>query len=403
MTSLWMQAQQCGFKREFLIMNAYLDYQSSKPVDPRVFEAMMPYFQDKFGNPSSLHQIGDEATKIIEESRQTIANFINAKKEEIIFTSGATESNNLALFGFAMRNKDKGNHIIISEIEHISILNITKQLVKLGFTISKVPVDQYGRVHLKKIKDRLTDKTSLVSIGYANNEVGTIQPIAEIGAFCREKNIMFHTDAVAAEGLLTLDVKKDNIDLMTLSSNDIYGPKGIGVLYIKTGVKLNPTIIGGGQERGKRSGSENIPGIVGMAKAAEIMQKEMDKEVERLLGYRNKLIKNILEKIPRAYLNGHPEERLPNNVNLRFDGIEGESLLLSLNDKQISVSTGSACSSKTLEPSHTLIALGLLHEEAHGSLELTVGRFNTNNDVEAVIKALPEVVDRLRKLSPLYE
>jgi len=403
MTSLWMQAQQCGFNKEFLIMNAYLDYQSSKPVDPRVIKAMMPYFQDKFGNPSSLHKIGDEATKIVEESRQTIANFINAKKEEIIFTSGATESNNLALFGFAMRNKDKGNHIIISEIEHISILNITKQLVKLGFTISKVPVDQYGLVHLEKIKDRLTDKTILVSIGYANNEVGTIQPIAKIGAFCREKNIMFHTDAVAAEGLLTLDVKRDNIDLMTLSSNDIYGPKGIGVLYIKTGVGLNPTIIGGGQERGKRSGSENIPGIVGMAKAAEIMQKEMDMEIERLLGYRIKLIKNILEKIPRAYLNGHPEERLPNNVNLRFDGIEGESLLLSLNDKQISVSTGSACSSKTLEPSHTLIALGLLHEEAHGSLELTVGRFNTNNDVEAIIKALPEVVDRLRKLSPLYE
>jgi len=398
-----MQAQQCGFNKEFLIMNAYLDYQSSKPVDPRVIKAMMPCFQDKFGNPSSLHKIGDEATKIVEESRQAIANFINAKKEEIIFTSGATESNNLALFGFAMRNKDKGNHIIISEIEHISILNITKQLVKLGFTISKVPVDQYGRVHLEKIKDRLTDKTILVSIGYANNEVGTIQPIAKIGTFCREKNIMFHTDAVAAEGLLELDVKRDNIDLMTLSSNDIYGPKGIGVLYIKTGIRLNPTIIGGGQERGKRSGSENIPGIVGMAKAAEIMQKEMDKEVERLLGYRNKLIKNILEKIPRSYLNGHPEERLPNNVNLRFDGIEGESLLLSLNDKQISVSTGSACSSKTLEPSHTLIALGLLHEEAHGSLELTVGRFNTNNDVEAVIKALPEVVDRLRKLSPLYE
>ncbi|MBC8359083.1 MAG: cysteine desulfurase [Candidatus Aminicenantes bacterium] len=398
-----MQAQQCGFNKEFLIMNAYLDYQSSKPIDPRVFEAMMPYFQDKFGNPSSLHQIGDEATKIMEESRQTIANFINAKKEEIIFTSGATESNNLAFFGFAMRNKEKGNHIIISEIEHISILNITKQLVKLGFTISKVPVDQYGRVYLDKIKDRLTDKTILVSIGYANNEVGTIQPISKIGAFCREKNIMFHTDAVAAEGLLTLDVKRDNIDLMTLSSNDIYGPKGIGVLYIKTGIRLNPTIIGGGQEHGKRSGSENIPGIVGMAKAAEIMQKEMDMEIERLLGYRIKLIKNILEKIPRAYLNGHPEERLPNNVNLRFDGIEGESLLLSLNDKQISVSTGSACSSKTLEPSHTLIALGLIHEEAHGSLELTVGRFNTNNDVEAVIKALPEVVDRLRKLSPLYE
>jgi len=384
-------------------MNAYLDYQSSKPVDPRVIEAMLPYFQDKFGNPSSLHEIGDEATKIVEESRQTIANFINAKKDEIIFTSGATESNNLALIGFAMRNKHKGNHIIISEIEHISIHNITKHLGKLGYVISKVPVDQYGQVHLEKIKDRLTDKTILVSIGYANNEVGTIQPIAEIGAFCREKNITFHTDAVAAEGLLTLDVERDNIDLMTLSSNDIYGPKGIGVLYIKTGIRLNPIIIGGGQERGLHSGTENIPGIVGMAKAAEIMQKEMDNEIERLLGYRNKLIKNILEKIPRAYLNGHPEERLPNNVNLRFDGIEGESLLLSLNDKRVSVSTGSACSSKTLEPSHTLIALGLLHEEAHGSLELTLGRFNTDDDVEAVIKALPEVVDRLRKLSPLYK
>ncbi len=384
-------------------MNAYLDYQSSKPVDPRVIEAMMPYFQDKFGNSSSLHQIGDEATKIMEESRQTIANFINAEKDEIIFTSGATESNNLALIGFTMRNKHEGNHIIISEIEHISIHNIAKYLVKLGFTISKAPVDQYGRIHLEKIKDRLTDKTILVSIGYANNEVGTIQPIAQIGTFCRENKITFHTDAVAAEGLLPLDVKRDNIDLMTLSSNDIYGPKGIGALYIKKGIRLNPIIVGGGQERGLRSGTENIPGVVGMAKAAEIMQKEMDKEAERLLGYRNKLIKNIMEKIPRAYLNGHPEERLPNNVNVRFDGIEGESLLLLLNDKDISVSTGSACSSKTLEPSHTLIALGLLHEEAHGSMELSLGKFNTDNDVETLLKALPETVDRLRKLSPLYK
>jgi len=384
-------------------MNAYLDYQSSKPVDPRVIEAMMPYFKDKFGNSSSLHQIGDEATKIMEESRQTIANFINAEKDEIIFTSGATESNNLALIGITMRNKHEGNHIIISEIEHISIHNIAKYLVKLGFTISKAPVDQYGRVHLEKIKDRLTDKTILVSIGYANNEVGTIQPIAQIGTFCRENKITFHTDAVAAEGLLPLDVKRDNIDLMTLSSNDIYGPKGIGALYIKKGIRLNSIIVGGGQERGLRSGTENIPGVVGMAKAAEIMQKEMNKETERLLGYRNKLIKNIMEKIPRAYLNGHPEERLPNNVNVRFDGIEGESLLLLLNDKDISVSTGSACSSKTLEPSHTLIALGLLHEEAHGSMELSLGKFNTDNDVETLLKALPEAVDRLRKLSPLYK
>jgi cysteine desulfurase len=384
-------------------MNAYLDYQSSKPVDPRVIEAMMPYFQDKFGNSSSLHKIGDEATKIMEESRQTIANFINAEKDEIIFTSGATESNNLALIGFTMRNKQEGNHIIISEIEHISIHNIAKYLGKLGFIISKVPVDQYGRVDLEKIKDRLTDKTILISIGYANNEVGTIQPIAQIGTFCRENKITFHTDAVAAEGLLTLDVKRDDIDLMTLSSNDIYGPKGIGALYIKKGIRLNPIIVGGGQERGLRSGTENIPGVVGMAKATEIMQKEMDKETERLLGYRNKLIKNIMEKIPRTYLNGHPEERLSNNVNLRFDGIEGESLLLLLNDKNISTSTGSACSSKTLEPSHTLIALGLLHEEAHGSMELSLGRFNTDNDIETLLKTLPKAVDRLRKLSPLYK
>ncbi len=384
-------------------MKKYLDYQSSKPVDPRVIDAMMPYFHDKFGNPSSLHKIGDDATKVLEKSRQSIASFINADKNEIIFTSGATESNNLGIIGFAMRNKNKGSHIIISEIEHISIHNVAKYLGKNGFTVSKVPVDQYGRVSIAKIKERITDKTILISIGYANNEIGTIQPVTEIGKLCKEENIAFHSDAVAAEGLLPLDVKKDNIDLLTLSSNDIYGPKGIGILYIRKGIRLNPLIIGGGQERGLRSGTEDIPGIVGMAKAVEVMQKEMGEEVKRFVTYRDTLIKNILKKIPKAYLNGHPTERLPNNAHFRFDGIEGESLLISLKDKGISVSTGSACSSKTLEPSHTLISLGLLHEEAHGSLEITCGRFTKQEDIDAVLKALPEVVDRLRKISPLYK
>lgn len=383
-------------------MSVYLDYQSSKPVDPIVIKAMQPYFHDKFGNPLSLHKIGDDATQVLEESRQTIANFINAEKDEIIFTSGATESNNLGIIGFALRNKEKGNHIIISEIEHISLHNIAKYLGKFGFTVSKVPVDQYGRVSIHKIIDRITDKTILVSIGYANNEIGTTQQISEIGKLCREKNIVFHSDGVAAEGLLPLDVKRDNIDLLTLSSNDIYGPKGIGILYRKKGIRLNPLIIGGGQEFGLRSGTENIPAIVGMAKAVDIMQNEMQQEVRRFKSYQDQLIKNILEKIPKSYLNGHPTERLPNNAHFRFDGIEGESLLLLMNDKGISVSTGSACSSKTLEPSHTLIALGLLHEEAHGSLQLTCGRFTGQEDIDAVVNALPGAVERLRKLSPLY-
>lgn len=390
-------------KKVILDMAVYLDYQSSKPVDPRVVEAMAPYLYDKFGNPSSLHSIGDVATNVLEKCRETIAGFINAEKDEIIFTSGATESNNLGLTGFALRNNQKGNHIIISEIEHISIHNIVKYLGKIGFTVSKVTVDHYGRINPQKIKDRLTNKTILISIGYANNEIGTVQPISEIGELCKEQNITFHSDAVAAEGLIPIDVKRNNIDLLTLSSNDIYGPKGVGVLYVRKGIKINPLMIGGGQEKGIRSGTENIPGIVGMTKAAEIIQKEMNEEVKRFKGYRDQLIKDILEKIPKSYLNGHHTERLPNNAHFRFDGIEGESLLLSMKDKDISVATGSACSSKTLEPSHTLIATGLLHEEAHGSLEITCGRFTKQEDIDAVLKYLPEVVDRLRKLSPLYK
>ncbi len=380
----------------------YLDYQSSKPVDPRVIDEMMPYFHDLFGNPSSLHKVGDTATDALEDSRKRIAAFIHADPDDIVFTSGATESINLALMGFALKNKKKGNHIIISEVEHISIHNIAKYLASQGFEITKVPVDQYGRVHVDKLERKLRDSTILISIGYASSEIGTIQPIAEIGKIAKEKGIAFHTDAVAAEGLVDLDVNRDNIDLMSLSSNDIYGPKGVGILYMRKGFRVNPIMIGGGQERGLRSGTEDIPGIVGMRAAAEIMSSEMDSEVARFKTYRDKVIKHVLADVPDSHLNGHPTERLASNAHFRFDGIEGESILLSLKDKGIAVATGSACSSKTLEPSHTLIATGLVHEEAHGSLELTFGRFNVDSDVDRVIEAIPGVVSHLRTISPIY-
>lgn len=383
-------------------MTAYLDYQASKPVDPRVVDVMIPFFKTGFGNPSSLHMPGEDAGKALEDARQTIAGLINAEAKEILFTSGATEANNLALIGFALRNKNKGTHIVTSEIEHISIHNLAKYLTKAGFTVSRVPVDQYGKVSVETVADSITDETILVSIGYASNEIGTVQPIQEIGELCKEKNIAFHSDAVAAEGLLSMDVKRDNISLLSLSSNDIYGPKGTGVLYRRKGVKLKPHVIGGGQEFGLRSGTENIPGIAGMAEAARIVQNEMGEEVKRLASYRDQLISGVLDKIPKSFLNGHPTDRLPNNAHLRFDGIEGESLLLTLNAKGISASTGSACSSKTLEPSHTLLALGLSHEQAHGSLELTCGRFSKQEDVDAVLGVLPDVVARLREISPLY-
>ena len=384
-------------------MRVYLDYQSAKPVDPRVAEAMKPYLHDKFGNPSSLHTTGDMATMTVEESRKMIAGFIGARANEVIFTSSATEANNLALIGYTFRNRNKGNHIIISEIEHISIHNIVKFLVKNGFSISKVPVDRYGQIDVQKIYDRITQDTILVSIGWANNEIGTIQQMDEIAQLCREKNIVLHSDGVAAEGLIPIDISRTPVDLLTLSSNDIYGPAGIGVLYIRDGIRINPMIIGGGQEYGLRSGTENVPAIVGMAKAAEIMKKEMVRETKRFLMYRDRIIKEVLDNIPKSYLNGHPEKRLPNNAHFRFSGIEGESLLLSLKDKGIDVSTGSACSSKTLEPSHTLIATGLLHEEAHGSLQITFGRFTKAPDIDVFLSEIPAVVKHLRMLSPLYK
>ena len=383
-------------------MSYYLDNQAAKPVDERVIKAMMPYFSEKFANPASLHCDGDIATDILEKSRKEVADFINAPNaSDIVFTSGATESNNLALIGAALRYQKKGKHIIISEIEHISIRNIAKYLERQGFRVSRVAVDQYGIINLDKFEKLISDDTILVSITTASNEVGSLQPIDEISKITKEKNILFHTDAVPSLSTIPMDVQKTPLDLVTLSSNDIYGPRGVGALYLRKGVRVNPIIIGGGQESGFRSGSENIPGIVGFAKAAEITKREMGIEAKRLQVLRDKLIKNVLESIPSSHLNGHPEKRLPNNAHFRFDYIEGESLILGLKENNIAAATGSACSSKTLEASHTLISLGLLHEEAHGSLLISLGRTTKESDIDKLIEILPGIVKRLRKLSPL--
>ncbi|TKJ24913.1 MAG: cysteine desulfurase NifS [Promethearchaeota archaeon Loki_b31] len=383
-------------------MSIYLDNQAARPVDARVVSEMVPYFNERFANPASLHCDGDIATDILETSREKIAKFVNASiPSDILFTSGATESNNLALIGAAMRQKKKGNHIIISEIEHISILNLGKYLERQGFRVSRVSVDRFGIISLDKLEKLITDETILISISTASNEVGSLQPTAEISRIAAEKGILFHTDAVASESVVPIDVQKVPIDLITLSSNDIYGPRGVGALYLKKGVRVNPIIIGGGQERGMRSGSENIPGIVGFAKAAEILKEEMPKESENLKKLRDKLIKDILETIPKSHLNGHPEKRLAHNAHFRFDYIEGESLILTLKEHNIAAATGSACSSKTLEASHTLIAMGLLHEEAHGSLLVSLGRTTRESDIDKLIEVLPNEVKRLRKLSPL--
>ncbi|KKK44573.1 MAG: putative cysteine desulfurase 2 [Candidatus Lokiarchaeum sp. GC14_75] len=383
-------------------MSVYLDYQAAKPVDIRVISEMTIYLNQKFANPSSLHCEGDDATDALREYRTKVADFINAPDPgSIIFTSGATESNNLALIGAAMRNKKKGDHIIISEIEHISIRNIAKYLERQGFKVSKVPVDQYGVIRLDKLKRLITEKTILISVSTASNEVGSIQPIEEISKIAAENKILFHTDAIPSESVIPLDVQKLPVDLVTLSSNDIYGPRGIGALYLKKGVRVNPIIIGGGQEKGMRSGSENIPGIVGFGKAAELMKLEIKTEAARLKGLRDKLIEGVLNTIPKSYLNGHPEKRTPHNAHFRFDYIEGESLILGLKDESIAAATGSACSSKTLEPSHTLIAMGLLHEEAHGSLLTSLGRYTKEEHIDELIEKLPKIVKRLRLLSPL--
>jgi len=384
------------------VRTVYMDYAAGMPVDKRVLEAMMPYFSETYGNPSSSHHIGDEARREISEARRKVAELIGAERtEEIIFTSGGTESNNLAIKGAAYSSRQDRNHIITSSIEHMSVMNTCKHLTKQGFEVTYLPVDKYGVVDIEALEKTITDRTALVSVMYANGEIGTIEPAKEIGEIAHEKGAVFHVDAVAAAGQIPIGVQEESIDLLSLSSNDMYGPRGVGALYIRTGTRIQPIVHGGGQERGLRSGTENLPGMVGMGKAAEIAMAEMGAEAARLTNLRDKLIGGILDRVPESYLNGHPTKRLPNNVNARFSYIEGESLILSLGMEGIACSSGSACTSKTLEPSHVLLGIGLKHEEAHGSLLFTLGRQNTEEDVDYVLDLLPGIVKRLRMISPL--
>jgi len=380
----------------------YMDHIAGKPVDSRVMGVMLPFIKEFYGNPSSIHSFGHEPRKALDEARAKIAKFINAERvESIIFTSGATESNNMAVKGVAYRNMDKGKHVIASSIEHMSVINPCKYLKTRGFDVTFLPVDKYGFVDLDSLERELREETVLVSIQYANGEIGTVQPVREISQIVHRKNAYLHVDATAANGQVPIDVQKDGIDLLTLSSNDMYGPKGIGALYIRSGVRIEPIIHGGGQERGLRSGTENVPSIFGFGKAAEIAFNEMQAESERLSRLRDKLIKGLLESIPYAFLNGHPRNRLPDNAAVRFNFIEGESILLSLDMMGVAASSGSACTAKTLEPSHVLLATGLKHEEAHGSVLFTLGRQNTEEEVDYVVQTMPDIVKRLRVMSPL--
>lgn len=379
-----------------------MDYAAGSPLDNRVLKEMMPYLAEEYGNPSSPHSFGQKAKNAIEVSRTRIVDSINAKEsDDLVFTSGGTESNNLAIRGVVARHKDKGNHIITSAIEHMSVINTCKSLMRKGFEVTFLPVDNHGFIKIEELENSITEKTILITIMHANGEVGTIQPIKDIGKVAQENGIPFHVDAVASAGKIPIDVKENYINLLSISSNDIYGPKGVGALYISKEARIQPIIYGGGQERGLRSGSENVPGIVGMGKAMEIAKAEIKEEGRRLTTLRDKLINGITSTIKKTYLNGHPKKRLPNNANIGFDYIEGESLILSLDAIGVQVSSGSACTSKTLEPSHVLRAIGLPHEKAHGSLLFTLGRFSKENDVEIVLSKLPNIVKRLRSMSPL--
>lgn len=380
----------------------YLDHASAMPVDPRVLEFAEQYLKENYGNPSSLHSAGLEAKRAIEDARKKVAELIGAENETcVVFTSGATESNNLAIKGTALRNVGKGKKVAASTVEHISVLNPMKELQKTGFELTLIPVDSTGIVDLEKLKVIVTKDTTVTSIMYANNEIGTIQPIKKISEIVHEKGLYLHVDATAAAGRVPIDVQNDGIDLLTLSSNDLYGPQGAGALYVKPGIKIQAILPGGGQERGLRSGTENIFAIAGMGEAARIAEEEMDQESKRLTGIRDELIEEIL-KIEKSYLTGHRTQRLPHHASFRFSGIEGESILLNMDMRHhIQIATGSACTSRTLEPSHILLAIGLKHEEAHGSMVLTLGRSNKMEQVTAIAKSVKETVERLRELSPL--
>lgn len=380
----------------------YFDHSATTATAPEVASQMVEYMTNTFGNPSSVHAFGREAKKAIIHARKQVADLIGANPEEILFTSGGTEGDNMALRGIAEANKKRGKHIITTQIEHHAILHTCEALEKEGYRVTYLPVDEYARVNPQDVADAISDDTILISVMFANNEVGTIQPIAEIGKIAKEKGIYFHTDAVQAVGNYPIDVNEYGIDLLTISSHKFHGPKGIGALYIRKGVRIKPILFGGAQEKTLRPGTENTSGIVGLGKAAELAQAELTDKINRVQKLRDKLIAGITERIPEAKLNGHPTLRMPGNVNFSFRYIEGESLLLNLDLKGIAASSGSACTSGSLDPSHVLLAMGITHEIAHGSLRLSLGRENTEEDVDYCLEVLPEIVARLRSMSPLY-
>lgn len=381
----------------------YMDYAATTFTRPEVLNEMLPYFTEKFGNPSSIYSISRDTQLAIDKARERVAKAINAEKDEIFFTGGGSEADNWAIKGAAFSNLKKGNHIITSNIEHHAVLHTCEFLEKNGFDITYLPVNEEGFISLEDLKNAITDKTILVSIMFANNEIGTIEPIKEIGKICREKGIYFHTDAVQATGHIPIDVKDMNIDMLSMAGHKFYGPKGVGALYIKRGVKISNLIHGGGQEKGRRAGTENIAGIVGIGKALELSAAEIPEESKRIKKLRDKLIDGLL-KVPYSRLNGPKDtNRLPNNVNICFRFIEGESILLLLDSYGICASSGSACTSGSLDPSHVLLAIGLKHEIAHGSLRLTLGIDTTEEDVDYAIETIPKVVERLRNMSPLWD
>lgn len=380
----------------------YLDNAATTALSPRVLEQMMPYLTTIYGNPSSPHSFGQEARKGVEHARDQVAKALNALPEEIIFTGCGTESDNTVLFGVAERYAKKGNHIITTNVEHHAILHTCEALEKRGVKVTYLPVDENGMVTAEQVEKAITDQTILVSIMFANNEVGNIMPVAEIGKVCREHGVLFHTDAVQAVGHVPVDVKAMNIDMLSLSAHKFHGPKGVGALYVKKGIRLPAYVMGGAQERNRRAGTENVAGIVGLGAAIEIAVQQLPESAARMAKLRDKLIAGIAERIPEVKLNGHPTLRLPNNVNYSIKYIEGESILLMLDMNGIAASSGSACTSGSLDPSHVLLALGLTHEVAHGSVRLTLSDETTEEDIDYVLEVLPKVAERLRAMSPLY-
>ncbi len=381
----------------------YMDNAATTSLAPQVLEQMMPYLTTTYGNPSSVHAFGREAKTGLDKARQQVAKALNAETDEIIFTGCGTESDNTVLLGVAAKYKSKGNHIITTNIEHHAILHTAEYLEKNGCEVTYLPVDEYGRVTAEQVAAAIKDNTILVSIMFANNEVGTIMPIAEIGAVCREKGVLFHTDAVQAVGHVPIDVKAMNIDMLSMSAHKFHGPKGVGALYMRRGLRLPSFVMGGAQERGRRAGTENTAGIVGLGAAIELACANLDENAARMTALRNRLMEGIEREIPEVKLNGHPTQRLPNNVNYSIRYIEGESILLMLDMNGIAASSGSACTSGSLDPSHVLLALGLPHEVAHGSVRLTLGDETTEEDIDYVIDVLKKTAERLRKMSPLYK